>query len=167
MRASSAASVQNASSWLDPELGRKPIGSRRGSAPVQTARAARRAPHACSDGRPDSRSALISALDAARATAGGCAAARAAAKEMTLIRQASSVRMRSRIAETPIAGVGSVRLKPDATGRASCALCRLQESFEERTELAGAEEVLRMPLDAEAELRCGIFDRLDDAVRRR
>ena len=42
-----------------------------------------------------------------------------------------------------------------------------EEPFEQRTELAGAPEVLRMPLDAEAEARRGILDRLDDAVGRR
>src|SRR5580704_16612505 len=42
----------------------------------------------------------------------------------------------------------------------------LEEALEQRPELAGAPEVLRVPLDAEAETCCGIFDRLDDAVGR-
>ena len=42
----------------------------------------------------------------------------------------------------------------------------LEEPFEQRAELAGAPEVLRMPLDAEAEARGRIFDRFDDAVGR-
>src|SRR5215831_16719328 len=45
-------------------------------------------------------------------------------------------------------------------------LRRVQETLEQRTELAGAEEILRMPLDTEAEFRGGIFNRLDDAVGR-
>ena len=43
---------------------------------------------------------------------------------------------------------------------------RLEEAFEQRPELAGAPEVLRVPLDAEAEARRRILDRLDDAVGR-
>ena len=46
-------------------------------------------------------------------------------------------------------------------------LRRLEEALEQRAELAGAEEVLRVPLDAEAEARRRILDRFDDAVRRR
>src|SRR5580765_3268622 len=43
---------------------------------------------------------------------------------------------------------------------------RFEESFEQRAELAGAEEILRVPLDAEAEARRRILDRFDDAVGR-
>ena len=43
---------------------------------------------------------------------------------------------------------------------------RFEEPFEQRTELAGAPEVLGVPLDAEAEARGRILDRFDDAVRR-
>ena len=46
-------------------------------------------------------------------------------------------------------------------------LRRLEKSFEQRAELAGAEEIFRMPLDAEAKARRRILDRLDHAVRRR
>ena len=41
-----------------------------------------------------------------------------------------------------------------------------RKPFEQRAELAGAEEVLRVPLHAEAEARRGILDRFDDAVGR-
>ena len=42
-------------------------------------------------------------------------------------------------------------------------LRRLDEALEQRAELAGAEEILRVPLDAEAEERRRILDRFDDA----
>src|ERR1051326_8447161 len=43
----------------------------------------------------------------------------------------------------------------------------VHESFEQRTEFAGAPEVFRMPLDTEAERRRRILDGFDDAVGRR
>src|SRR5258708_6446071 len=42
----------------------------------------------------------------------------------------------------------------------------VQESFEQRSELARSEEVLRMPLDADAEAGVRILDAFDDAVGR-
>src|SRR5215213_7010303 len=51
-------------------------------------------------------------------------------------------------------------LKLDATSR------RFEEAFEQGTEFAGAPEVFRVPLDAEAEARRWILDRFDDAVGR-
>ena len=42
----------------------------------------------------------------------------------------------------------------------------LNEAFEERAELTSAVEILRVPLNAEAEAARGIFDRFDHAIRR-
>ena len=39
------------------------------------------------------------------------------------------------------------------------------EFFEQRSELARAPEVLRMPLHGDAEARAGTLDRFDDAIR--
>src|SRR5262245_23353208 len=43
---------------------------------------------------------------------------------------------------------------------------RLNERFEQRLELAGAPEILRVPLDADAEWRVRLFDPLDHSIRR-
>src|SRR5260221_4952318 len=62
----------------------------------------------------------------------------------------------------------SVVTEEDASQRLAPVRSRgVDESFEQRPELAGAEEILRMPLDAEAERLRGILDGFDHAVRRR
>ena len=50
--------------------------------------------------------------------------------------------------------------------RGSGAAGGVDEAFEQRAEFAGAPEIFRVPLDAEAEARLRIFDRFDDAVGR-
>src|SRR4051794_1798451 len=64
---------------------------------------------------------------------------------------------------------GRVRLQPDPWRRRDFGLAirGFDEAFEQRAELTGAEEIFRVPLDAEAEGERRIFDRFDDAVGRR
>ncbi len=54
----------------------------------------------------------------------------------------------------------------ECSGGYRSAAAASRKPFEQRAEFAGAEEILRVPLHAEAEARRGILDRLDDAVGR-
>ncbi len=100
------------------------------------------------------------------------AGARCAAARRRRLRASSAIDAFDLFPNTPHVETVAVRRSRIETSqlrlKAYVLLCGgFEESFEQRAELARAPEVLRVPLDAEAEARGRILDRFDDAVGRR